>query len=352
MAKVKIKANKLENASVNFISLVQRGANRIPFRIIKLDKQESDMLDLSRVLRRKAEEPKPDDKKPEATPEPTPAPVVVTKTPALLGIVVEKASAEAATKVLPEHGLSVAKAEEVEEGTVVFKQAEGDLDGAAIFRLNDSALALVADLEDDKVPEVVREVVAKTGFFPPMAMVEGMVQKSDENKADFDSYAALIESLIPANVRKAADVLHTTLHPVREPTRKDDAPPPEAKKDEPAVPTPGLTVEQAQEIVQKSVNDALKSIQDLLSQVTKSVEGLTSQVSDIKEQGSTLATKMAEVEKVAKAADESVKSIVVGSAPAGDPDGHTATRVKKQGEADPRTGVFDTAYLPRRNRRI
>lgn len=345
MAKVKIKANKLENASVNFISLVQRGANRIPFRIIKLDK-ESDMLDISRVFRRKAEDaPAPtDDKKVEQTPEPTPP------EPALLGVVVEKASTEAATKVFAEHGIDVTKAEEVEEGTTVFKQAEGDLEGAAIFKVGDSTLALIGNLPDDKVPATVREVVAKTGFFPPVEMVEALVQKTEDNKADFEGYASLFESLVPANVRKAAEVLHATLNPPKPVAKADETPPaPEPKVNDEPAPATGLTVEQVQEIVQKAVGEATKSLQNLITQVTKGVEGLTTQVSDIKTQGDALAGKVAEVEKVAKAADESVRGVVVGSPPPEDRGGGTPVR---KGDDDPRTGTFDTAFLPRQRRRI
>lgn len=44
--KIKTTAKKMKDADVRFISLVKRGANRLPFRIIKSDK-DSDMLDLT-----------------------------------------------------------------------------------------------------------------------------------------------------------------------------------------------------------------------------------------------------------------------------------------------------------------
>lgn len=47
----KVKANELTDASVAFISLVDRGANREPFRIIKRAGDETDMIDLSNGLR-------------------------------------------------------------------------------------------------------------------------------------------------------------------------------------------------------------------------------------------------------------------------------------------------------------
>ena len=45
--KVKATAKELKNADVRFISLVKRGANRIPFRILKTDKGENQMIDLA-----------------------------------------------------------------------------------------------------------------------------------------------------------------------------------------------------------------------------------------------------------------------------------------------------------------
>lgn len=47
--KIKTVAAELKNADVKFISLVSRGANRIPFRIIKSVKDENQMLDLSKL---------------------------------------------------------------------------------------------------------------------------------------------------------------------------------------------------------------------------------------------------------------------------------------------------------------
>ena len=45
--KIKATAKELKNADVRFISLVKRGANRIPFRILKADKGENQMIDLT-----------------------------------------------------------------------------------------------------------------------------------------------------------------------------------------------------------------------------------------------------------------------------------------------------------------
>lgn len=53
--KIKAVAKELKNADVRFISLVKRGANRIPFRILKTDSKEGtqmiDLANLSPVLK-------------------------------------------------------------------------------------------------------------------------------------------------------------------------------------------------------------------------------------------------------------------------------------------------------------
>lgn len=53
MAKLTVNANELQNVSVNFVSLVKRGANRIPFRVMK---SEGDVaFDLGSFFVRKAD---------------------------------------------------------------------------------------------------------------------------------------------------------------------------------------------------------------------------------------------------------------------------------------------------------
>ena len=47
--RVKTTMRQMKNAKVAFISLVTRGANRIPFRVIKSDKGEDNMLDLTQL---------------------------------------------------------------------------------------------------------------------------------------------------------------------------------------------------------------------------------------------------------------------------------------------------------------
>ena len=61
--KVKTTMRQMKNAKVNFISLVTRGANRIPFRVLK-SQGEDNMLDLSKMAHVFKNEPAPTQAKP------------------------------------------------------------------------------------------------------------------------------------------------------------------------------------------------------------------------------------------------------------------------------------------------
>ncbi len=56
--KVKTTMRRLKNAQISFISLVNRGANRIPFRVLKSE-GENNMLDLARILKNEPAQAKP-----------------------------------------------------------------------------------------------------------------------------------------------------------------------------------------------------------------------------------------------------------------------------------------------------
>ena len=56
--KFKTNMRRLKNAQISFISLVNRGANRIPFRVLKSE-GENNMLDLARILKNEPAQAKP-----------------------------------------------------------------------------------------------------------------------------------------------------------------------------------------------------------------------------------------------------------------------------------------------------
>lgn len=125
MALVRFQATKMSDAKVSHISLVERGANRIPFKVVKQEVKGMKYfagIDLGRVgslFAKKAE----------------PAVVV----PVVVGIITMKGEGLESIKAqIVEAGFQVEDMIENEDGSVVFKQGDGEFDGeGVVVRLND-----------------------------------------------------------------------------------------------------------------------------------------------------------------------------------------------------------------------
>jgi hypothetical protein len=151
-----VSANALTDVQVNRISLVRRGANRIPFRLLKGD---TDMLDLSRLFKSDLEASR------------------------VTAVVVRKGAEEAAKARLTAAGLSVANPEEGDESTI-FHQGKNPEAGDIIVKM------------DEDVGVVVH--VAK-GFKPYEFQSEGFKQSMK------------VEGFYPS-VTTAFDTLRTVMH--------------------------------------------------------------------------------------------------------------------------------------------
>jgi hypothetical protein len=151
-----VSANALTDVQVNRISLVRRGANRIPFRLLKGD---TDMLDLSRLFKSDLEASR------------------------VTAVVVRKGAEGAAKARLTAAGLSVANPEEGDESTI-FHQGKNPEAGDIIVKM------------DEDVGVVVH--VAK-GFKPYEFQSEGFKQSMK------------VEGFYPS-VTTAFDTLRTVMH--------------------------------------------------------------------------------------------------------------------------------------------
>ena len=151
-----VSANALTDVQVNRVSLVRRGANRIPFRLLKGD---TDMLDLSRLFKSDLEASR------------------------VTAVVVRKGAEEAAKARLTAAGLSVANPEEGDESTI-FHQGKNPEVGDIIVKM------------DEDVGVVVH--VAK-GFKPYEFQSEGFKQSMK------------VEGFYPS-VTTAFDTLRTVMH--------------------------------------------------------------------------------------------------------------------------------------------
>jgi hypothetical protein len=180
--KLQLSARELSATDVDYVSLVKRGANRLPFRIVKED--TDDMLDLARLTRvfRKAD----------------PAPAVVA------AVVRKGADLDAARLRLGRAGLALdAMAEQ--DGLVVFRQPNVESANDALVKLDDDVGLIVSGLAkaiDPRIGETAFGRLLETeAFLPSMRLASDMLGRtvgSIMQKAETPSEAA-------AQIAAAAD---------------------------------------------------------------------------------------------------------------------------------------------------
>lgn len=167
MPTVKLDATEMADADVLYISLVDRGANRIPFKVIK---QESNMaghytgLDLSSLFRTQKSDQSPD-----------PAP-----TAQVLGVVTMKGEQYESVKGAVEAaGFSVADEQELEDGSVIFKQETADVQPheLTIVKLNDQVALVTKGFSPYSMEMELgsgvsfADAVTASGFYPSIRTV-------------------------------------------------------------------------------------------------------------------------------------------------------------------------------------
>jgi hypothetical protein len=207
MPKLLLEAHELTDADVDFVSLVKRGANRIPFRIVKED--TSDMLDLHKIGRRLFKQ---------ADPVPTVVAAVVRK----------GADLEAVKARLIEAGLSVEHVTE-QDGVLVFAQPNAEAFDEGVVKLDDDVGLVVSGIAKafesfNFVDTEFGKVFATEAFYPSLHMAKDMLTYTVGNimskaespgaaaeaiaKAvdDFKAYITALAAKIPQHAFKA-DVL-------------------------------------------------------------------------------------------------------------------------------------------------
>lgn len=354
MAKITLQATKLESPTVSYISLVERGANRVPFRIIKEQKSENGMIDLGKIFKRDST---PVEEVEKAEPETAP---VVAASPTIVGLVVEKSECCMAeiSKILGEAGFKVDSPEDQDDGTVIFKQ-EDDISGADVIRVNSALLALVKDF-----PKVTSPMVAKAeGFVPGIDVTfgglfdavsaltlsdEAATEKVAKVEAFFKDASALIAAQVqhlPAGIFSAGVALEAMA-----PVAKAEEDPPVEKEVEAQTPpveeAVASPVEDNAELIQKVAQELLGPVLERLGSLSAAVDVLGKNVSDISKKSETLEAKVAEASEKATSVQAVVKGTVLGAPPKGDSE--SPSRTTKAEGSDPRSGLFDTAFLPRR----
>lgn len=324
-------------------------------------------------------------------------PVAKTATPKVLGIVVEKSDkVEAIKKAVTEAGF-VVKGEQASGNVVILKADEADIDMAQVdvVKVSNDTLALIAKADTAALHEAsgpFAEGIKANGFLPSVstAMMEAhaqlleavdagedVVQKAEVILDGYKAYALKALELLPAMVYKADVAVYGAKKAECDPKPKmdddkskegegDGAP---AKKDEPVAagaegegaaepaapaadpaaapvePKPADPPVDPAVAVAEAVAKALSPLADQIKNISTGLADLQGQFSSVAKAQEDLNAKVEKAESVAKAAKDAVKGTVPMSPPPGDVDPQPAVTQKAD---SPYTGVFDTAFMPRR----
>lgn len=357
MSSVKIKARKLGDPKVQYISLVDRGANRIPFRIIK--QQENDMIDISRIF------------KGSQTEKTTPV--------QLAALAVEKRdNMDPVVEAIQKAGFETETIVDREDGTVLFQQVEEfDAGKCTIYKVSDQVLALMTGTLVSKSEQrtFVKELFGEYGYIPSMeeacyAVCQSVIKEAgnvtDENfegfqnlmKSDFEELAGYItdtmqflpENLLSLELPEAVVKQEVADAPTPDEAKKEDAPAVEEEVPEDTPPKAADSAPDTEAVIAKSLGPLMEKFGDLtttIKSVSEAVEAVQTSVDEVREQQEQLAAKVEKVDAVAKSAAEAVGGTIVGHEQDGDRAPANTSRIQAtKSEEDPYSGTFDTAFLP------
>jgi hypothetical protein len=382
-----MKVTEMKNARVAYISLVKRGANRIPFRVLKSDDEEQAMLNidslnsaLGRVVKT-ADEPK----------------VVEVEAPAgtvVLGVATMASGTELekVAKAIEEAGYSVAKADTYEDGSVCFMQVdEADLeaDDVSVVRLSENLALVVKGFSPyrDVVSNSFVDAVKAQGFFSSVynacdafrdslrTILDTSDSPADANLGatklftDFQAYVTGLVSDLPASsfrMASSVDAIYVAKEEAEEEAEEEEE---ELDADFDLPADEEVTEENPAEVVEKSdtSEDPAKeetpvaktdeqtptTTPDDIAKVLEAISGLTLAVKSVSDGQEALAEEQKSlglrVDEVTRKSEDALKAVggtVLGSASGADaPAGDTNTQ---KSDSDPRSGCFDTAFIPKK----
>ena len=203
--KVTVHARELSEMDVNRISLVKRGANRVPFRIVKSD-GESTMLDISKIFFMKKE-----------------AKLI---SPAVVAVALAKgADIEAYTKALTDAGFEVDHVNETDEANTLMLGKSDEMEDAVAFKISEDCALVIAGIQKGLMawPDTNSfvENITKAGFAPSYRIANEILTETVSNimfsegdaeetktaisKAltDFQGYVEAVLSTVPVQAFKA-----------------------------------------------------------------------------------------------------------------------------------------------------
>jgi hypothetical protein len=349
MATIRTKLKQLRNADVRYISLVDRAATRIPFRVLKRDKESKMGIDLTSVFKSDAKV------KPHVS-----ALVVFAQKDETAGNQVRDA--------IKAHGFIIDKVQKSDEGeTLVYAQGDQPKD-VQIVRLSEQTLVSVAGL---KVPQGwIGELVEEHGFFPDLKLATStlydrmadIVSKSEEPQEEaqavLTSYAEYLSqmAILPANCFKLdvaiADIVKKCSCETKDEKKEEvvvkESPEEQKKriKDHPPSEMAPCDEEDDQkgppEEVEKKDNAILAALKSIEATVTGLATKVEAVVTEQAEQKKTLDGVVQKADTLNTTLKATVTAVPVSE------DRPSMARMRVQKDDDPRTGNFDTAFLRRR----
>lgn len=214
MATLKLILKKLVDVDVEFVSLVKRGANRLPLRVIKSDdieNQEENKMSFFDKLFSNAEASKDE-----------------TKEPQISAIIMDsQCNIEDVEKQLEELGFKITEKEEV-EGGIVFRQSEFSEEDVVI-RLSETTFVSISNVSKAFEPFASGDSFAdnfnKGSFFPSVRMATDVLMDTivnvmfndDGNKAPVETVTKVLEEFnrfvltslksIPKDAFKLEDIM-------------------------------------------------------------------------------------------------------------------------------------------------
>ena len=361
MAKIRTNLKQLKDADVRYISLVDRAATRIPFRVLKRDKESQMGIDLTSVFKSDR---------------------AVTPHVSALVVFAQKndAAATLVREAIEKQGFVTDRVQKSDEGeTLVFAQGDQPKE-THVVRLSDQLLVSVAGMD---VPEGwTGDLIEEHGFFPDLTIatealhdqLRTVVTKSDTPQKDAEdvlvSFAQYLTQMavLPTAVFKLDETIgeivkkcgcggDTTVvkEEIEEETEEEKkkkkrvkdhaasgaemAPEDEDADQEP--PPPDDETKKA-EAAKKADSDMVAMLKGIQTTIT----GLSTKLESVVTEQTAQKKVLDEVVQKADTLNTTLKTTVT-AAPITEDRPSTRMRIEKKDE-DPRTGNFDTAFLRRR----
>lgn len=349
--KVSIPVSELCNPDVNFVSIVDRGAMRTPFKIFK---KENGMLNLEKLFFTQKSEPAPA--------EAVTAPEVVSF------VVAKREQADAFSTLLQEKGFAVIKAD-TETGVLTIKE-DAELDGAerTVIKLSEDLAVVLTNVKKDFYGSAegttFTENVKTSGFYPGLHLafdvlystIYKCVDEAGETVTDlggtvgtaideFRAYVVGLCNAIPQTAFKAENL--TLPEPVAAEVVKEDEPEPPAdggsdtSNEEDAA--GGDAVAKSEDTVAAGADDFAAKMSSAMESITKSILGslqpqlqeLTTKfdegaikISELSERLESVAKTAETAAEVAQKAEEAAVGTLVGNTPA--PEAAPVSTVKRE----------------------